>query len=110
MNDPKELFQRAADLAHMGWTEGDAEALESQVKAVLEAFQIISDLDVGDVPPTLGATLLEDIKRQDTPRPSDLARGLLEGAPRSQGTSFVVPRAIEADEGEAGPQGTPERP
>ncbi len=98
MNDPKELFKRAADLARMGWTEADAAALEPQVEAVLQAFQVISELDVEGVPPTLGATLLEDVKRQDLPRPSDLAARLVEGAPKFREDCFVVPKAIGGEE------------
>lgn len=89
-----ELLQRTADLARLQLTSAEAEALMPQVDAILAHFEVLSAVDVEGVPPTLGATDLIDVKREDVPRPSGPLEALLANAPDRQGEFFGVPKTI----------------
>lgn len=89
-----EILQRTADLARLELSPAELNQLAPQFAAILEAFEVLSGLDVEGVPPTLSATDLLDIKRADTPRPSEAAEALLKGAPDRRGEHFAVPKTI----------------
>lgn len=94
MSNPKEQMQRASELARIDLTEAQAQALAPEFATILNAFRGLAEVDVEGVPPTLGATLLEDIKRLDIPKPATASARLLAGAPESRDGSFLVPKAI----------------
>jgi aspartyl-tRNA(Asn)/glutamyl-tRNA(Gln) amidotransferase subunit C len=98
MPTPKDQLQKAAELARMDLGQAEADSMAPEFAAILSAFHVLSELDVEGVEPTLGATLLEDVKRQDIPRVSTASELLLAGAPESRADCFVVPKVIGGEQ------------
>lgn len=91
---PYETLRRTASLARLELSEDEAQALAPQFAAILKHFEALSKLSVDDVEPTLGATTLEDVKRQDLPRPSLSRESVLKNAPDARDEFFGVPKTI----------------
>ena len=65
--------------------------MTGELSKVLDHIEKISELDLDDVEPTSHVVELENVLREDTPRPS-LPRGTaLDQAPDSDGAGFRVP-------------------
>lgn len=89
-----ELVLRTAHLARMEISGERARELAPQFARILEALEVIGELDLEGVEPMLGATDLEDVVRPDTVRPGLAAEDLLAGAPRREGDFYRVPRVV----------------
>ena len=88
--------EHVAYLARLGLTEEELHRLEGQLNHILDQYAILAELDTETIPPTAQTIELENILRDDEPRPSLPAEDALGGAPERSGGHFVVP-AILAD-------------
>lgn len=83
-----------ATLARLALTEEELDRFVDQLGAVLEHAADVAALDTGGVPPTAHPLPMQNVVREDVPRPS-LDRGeVLREAPDSDGTRFRVPRIL----------------
>jgi aspartyl-tRNA(Asn)/glutamyl-tRNA(Gln) amidotransferase subunit C len=87
--------QKVARLARLPLSEEQAKRFSLDVQQMLRHVQLLSDLDIGDVPITTHAQHSVGVLRQDEVRPSLGADAALKNAPERLGDGFAVPKIIE---------------
>jgi aspartyl-tRNA(Asn)/glutamyl-tRNA(Gln) amidotransferase subunit C len=88
----EETVRHVARLARLGLEPDEVERMRRELSAILDAVERIQSLDLTDVPPTAHVQALENVMRDDVPRPSlPLAEALRE-APEVIGDAFAVGR------------------
>jgi aspartyl-tRNA(Asn)/glutamyl-tRNA(Gln) amidotransferase subunit C len=80
-----------ARLARLQLTEPEVEKMAAELSKVLEHIEKISELDLGDVPPTSHVVDVVNALRPDEPVPSLTAQEALAQAPDSVAGGFGVP-------------------
>jgi aspartyl-tRNA(Asn)/glutamyl-tRNA(Gln) amidotransferase subunit C len=80
-----------ARLARLRLTAEEVERMSSELSAVLGHIENISQLDLDGVEPTSHVVELENVLREDVPRPSLPRERVLEPAPDATGDGFRVP-------------------
>ena len=65
--------------------------MTGELSTVLDHIEKISELDLDGVEPTSHVVELENVLREDTPRPGLARDKALEQAPDTDGTGFRVP-------------------
>jgi len=93
-----DLVRRSAELARLEITAEEALALTRDFEAILRHFEVLSTLDVDEVPPTLGGSDLVDVTRADLPRASLPVDDLLRNAPDPQPPYYGVPKTVGGSE------------
>jgi len=86
----KEQVERVAQLARLKLTDAEKEAMRSQLSNILDYIDMLSEVDVRDVPPTAQVTDLFNITRLDEVRPSLPREDVLSNAPDQQSGMFRV--------------------
>ena len=92
--------EHVAHLARLGLDDGELERLQGQLNHILEQYEILARLDTDAIPPTAQTIELENILRDDVPRPSLAVEDVLRNAPAREGDHVSVP-AVIADKGTA---------
>ena len=87
----KDDVLHVARLARLGLRDGEAERLQSELSAILEAVGKVSELDLTDVPPTSHPLELVNVWDEDEPRPCLSVDEALANAPEREGDGFRVP-------------------
>jgi len=87
----REQVLHVAKLARLALSEDEIERLQEQLSAILEAVGKVSELDLGDVPPTSHPLALLNVVDPDEPRPSLEREQALANAPESEANAFRVP-------------------
>jgi aspartyl-tRNA(Asn)/glutamyl-tRNA(Gln) amidotransferase subunit C len=85
-----EQVERVAHLARLKLTDAEKEAMRSQLSNILDYIDMLSEVDVRDVPPTAQVTDLFNIMRLDEVRPSLPREDVLSNAPDQQSGMFRV--------------------
>jgi aspartyl-tRNA(Asn)/glutamyl-tRNA(Gln) amidotransferase subunit C len=80
-----------ARLARLRLTDDEVERMSSELSAVLDHIENISRLDLDGVEPTSHVVELENVLREDEPRPSWPREVVLEPAPDAADDGFRVP-------------------
>jgi aspartyl-tRNA(Asn)/glutamyl-tRNA(Gln) amidotransferase subunit C len=80
-----------ARLARLGLRDGEAERLQSELSAILEAVGKVSELDLSDVEPTSHPLDVVNVWGADEPRPSLSLEDALANAPDPADGHFRVP-------------------
>jgi aspartyl-tRNA(Asn)/glutamyl-tRNA(Gln) amidotransferase subunit C len=80
-----------ARLARLRLTDEEVERMSSELSAVLDHIENISQLDLDGVEPTSHVIELENVLRDDVPRPSWPRETVLEPAPDAADNGFRVP-------------------
>jgi aspartyl-tRNA(Asn)/glutamyl-tRNA(Gln) amidotransferase subunit C len=80
-----------ARLARLKLTDEEVERMSSELSAVLDHIENISQLDLEGVEPTTAVVELENVLRPDEPRPSWPREAILEPAPDASDEGFRVP-------------------
>lgn len=92
-----------AEVAHLGrlarlaLTEDELDHYARQLDAILGAVAKVSEVATPDVPATSHPVPLENVFREDVPRPSLTAEQALSGAPAAQDERFRVPRILDEE-------------
>jgi aspartyl-tRNA(Asn)/glutamyl-tRNA(Gln) amidotransferase subunit C len=89
--------EHVAYLARLGLTDEELGRLEGQLNHILDQYAKLAELDTDDIPPTAQTIELENILRDDEPRPSMTPAEVLANAPRRDGDFFVVPAILGGD-------------
>jgi aspartyl-tRNA(Asn)/glutamyl-tRNA(Gln) amidotransferase subunit C len=87
----REQVLHVAKLARLALSEDEIERFQEQLSAILEAVGKVSELDLGDVPPTSHPLALLNVVDPDEPRPSLKREQALANAPESEANAFRVP-------------------
>ena len=94
----REDVERVVALARLAMGEDELSRMARELDAVLGYVAALERVDTRDVPPTAHVVPLATPLRADEPEaPMDPVLALA-NAPESEGTSFVVPKVIEAEE------------
>ena len=91
----REEVLNIARLARLGLTEAEVNRLGEQLSNILENFEILQQVDTGDVPPTAQAIALQNVMRNDEVAPSLSPGEILANAPRKEGDCFRVRAVLE---------------
>ena len=85
-------------LAHLARIElggGQLAVLAGQLEEILGFIDKLKEVDISNVKPTSHILPLQNVLRQDSLKNSLNSQDALSGAPRKEGSFFVVPRIIE---------------
>jgi len=80
-------------LARLGLTEDEVDKFREQLSHILEAFEILQQVDTAGVPPTAQSIPLQNVMREDAVAPSLPQDEVLANAPRREG-EFLRVRAV----------------
>jgi aspartyl-tRNA(Asn)/glutamyl-tRNA(Gln) amidotransferase subunit C len=80
-----------ARLARLELSEEEVERFGGELSKVLDYIGTIGELDLEEVPPTSHVVAVENVLREDEPRPSLPAEVALESAPDAAPGGFRVP-------------------
>jgi aspartyl-tRNA(Asn)/glutamyl-tRNA(Gln) amidotransferase subunit C len=87
----REEVIHVARLARLRLTDEEVESMAAELSHVLEHVERIGELDLEDAEPTAHVVPLENVLREDEPRPSLPAERVLEPAPEAGPGGFGVP-------------------
>jgi aspartyl-tRNA(Asn)/glutamyl-tRNA(Gln) amidotransferase subunit C len=87
--------EHVARLARLALTEAELERMREQLTAILAHIDTLRALDTEQVEPTSHAVPLENVMRDDEPRPCLPQAAMLANAPDRSTDFFRVPRIIE---------------
>ncbi len=91
----REQVLHIARLARVGLSEEEVQRFQEQLSQILDYFQVLQELDTSDVPPTSHVLPLENVMRDDEPRPPLPAEQVLANAPQREGDFFKVRAVFE---------------
>jgi aspartyl-tRNA(Asn)/glutamyl-tRNA(Gln) amidotransferase subunit C len=91
----REEVQHIALLSRVGLGEEEIEKLRQQLSNILENFEVLEQVDTGQVDPTAQAVALENVFRPDEPAPSFPREDILANAPHEEEGSFRVRAVLE---------------
>jgi len=86
---------RVARLARLTLTESEIEAFTGQLAQVLDYVGILDEADTEGVEPLAGGSERTDVLREDLPSESLTRSQALSGAPRHDGSFFLVPPVLD---------------
>ena len=87
----REQVLHVAKLARLKLTDEEVERMAGELSVSLDSIEKIGELDLEGVEPTSHVVNLENVLREDVPRPSLPRERALENAPDSDGVGFRVP-------------------
>ena len=90
-----EEVRHIARLARLGLTEAELDKFGEQLSNILENFEILQQVDTGDIPPTAQSITLQNVTRDDEVVPSLPPEDILANAPRREGNCFRVRAVLE---------------
>jgi len=82
-------------LARLGLTEAEADRLSDQLSNILEAFEVLQQVDTTDVPPTAQSIALHNVLRNDEAGDSLPPSQVLANAPQQEGEFFRIRAVLE---------------
>ncbi len=87
----REQVLHVAKLARLKLTEDEVERMAGELSQILGHVERMTELDLEGVEPTSHAVQLENVLREDVPRPSLPRERALESAPDATESGFRVP-------------------
>lgn len=87
----REQVLHVAKLARLKLTDDEVEKMTGELSKILEHVERMEALDLEGVEPTSHVVALENVLREDVPRPSLPRERALEQAPDATGDGFRVP-------------------
>ena len=87
--------EHVARLARLALSDAEIEKMREQLTAILAHIDTLRALDTEQVEPTSHAVPMENVMRDDEPRPSLPQEEMLANAPDRSADFFRVPRIIE---------------
>ncbi|MGB8022419.1 MAG: Asp-tRNA(Asn)/Glu-tRNA(Gln) amidotransferase subunit GatC [Candidatus Nanopelagicales bacterium] len=84
-------------LARLSLTEDELDHYSVQLADILAAVARVSEVATPDVPATSHPMPLQNVFREDVPRPSLSQAEALSGAPEAEGARFRVPRILDEE-------------
>jgi aspartyl/glutamyl-tRNA(Asn/Gln) amidotransferase C subunit len=88
-------LKHLANLARLKLSDGELDAMQSDLNRVLEHFEQLQSLDLGDIQFATHAAGLRSVWREDVPSMGLDRAAALFGAPEVQAGLFLVPTIID---------------
>ena len=92
----REQVLHVARLARLRLSDEEVERMSRELSTILDHIEKIEELDLDDVEPTSHVVEVENVLREDNPRPSWPRERILEGAPDVAEGGFRVPSPGQA--------------
>ena len=83
-----------ARLARIELTEQELDKLSGQLDEIISFIDRLKTLDIGNIAPMSHILPVENVLREDEPRPSLPPDEALKNAPRKENNFFAVPKVI----------------
>ncbi|CAN5773534.1 Asp-tRNA(Asn)/Glu-tRNA(Gln) amidotransferase subunit GatC [soil metagenome] len=83
--------EHVAHLARLGLTDEELATLEGQLNHIVDQYAILAELDTEHIAPTAQTIEVDNILREDEPRPGLSTEQALSIAPARRGDYIVVP-------------------
>ncbi len=87
--------EHVALLARLGLTDDEIDRMQAQLSHILETIERLRDVDTSHVGPTAQVIALENVMRDDVPRPGLSREAALGNAPLREGPMLRVPVVLE---------------
>jgi aspartyl-tRNA(Asn)/glutamyl-tRNA(Gln) amidotransferase subunit C len=87
----REQVLHVAKLARLRLADAEIERMSSELSTILDHIEKINELDLEDVEPTSHVIQVENVLRDDKPRPSWPRERMLAEAPDATESGFRVP-------------------
>lgn len=87
--------EHVALLARLGLTDEEIDRMQAQLSHILETIEQLRDVDTSQVGPTAQVIALENVMRDDVPRPGLSREAALGNAPLREGPMLRVPVVLE---------------
>jgi len=91
----REEIRHLATLVRLGISDDEADRFGEQLSDILEAFEVLQQVDTTDVPPTAHSIALESVMREDVSAPSLPEEEVLANAPNREDDYFRVRAVLE---------------
>jgi aspartyl-tRNA(Asn)/glutamyl-tRNA(Gln) amidotransferase subunit C len=95
MSIDRRTVENVAKLARLALTDEEIERFTGQLSAILEAVSKLNAIDTSGVGPTASILELQDVLRDDEPRPGLDKEQALGNAPEREGDYFRVQPVFE---------------
>jgi aspartyl-tRNA(Asn)/glutamyl-tRNA(Gln) amidotransferase subunit C len=87
--------EHVADLARLHLTDEELDRMQVQLSRILEAIEVLRDVDASHVGPTATVLNLENVMRDDDPADGLSREAALANAPLREGDHLRVPRVLK---------------
>jgi aspartyl-tRNA(Asn)/glutamyl-tRNA(Gln) amidotransferase subunit C len=87
--------EHVADLARLHLTDEELDRMQVQLSRILEAIEVLRDVDTSHVGPTATVLNLENVMRDDEPADGLSREAALANAPLREGDHLRVPRVLK---------------
>lgn len=87
--------EHVAELARLHLTDEELDRMQVQLSRVLEAIEVLRDVDTSQVGPTATVLNLENVMRDDEPADGMSREAALANAPLREGDHLRVPRVLK---------------
>ncbi len=87
--------EHVADLARLHLTDEELDRMQVQLSRILEAIEVLRDVDTSQVGPTATVLNLENVMRDDEPTDGISHEAALANAPLREGEHLRVPRVLK---------------
>ncbi len=94
----REEVERIAALAHLSLSNEEAERMAAELDSILGYVATLAEVDTEGIAPTSHVIPLPTPLREDRGGPSLDPEVAVANAPEREGTAFVVPKVIEAEQ------------
>jgi aspartyl-tRNA(Asn)/glutamyl-tRNA(Gln) amidotransferase subunit C len=91
----REEVEHVALLARLGLSDDEIDRMQSQLSHILETIAQLADVDTSAIDPTAQVIELENVLRDDLPRPGLTRDASLGNAPLREGPMLRVPEVLE---------------
>ena len=92
--------EHVAALARLGLSEAEKRLLRDQLSSILDHINALAEVDTSAIPPTAQVIRLDNVMRDDVPRPSLDREAVLANAPRQADGFFEVDAVLGGVEDE----------
>ncbi len=94
----RDEVRRVAELARLSLDDAEAEAMAAQLDTILGYAELVRSVDTEGVAPTAHPLQVRMTLREDRAEPPLPPEEALANAPEREGSAFVVPKVLDADE------------
>ena len=84
-----------ARLARLGLTAAEVDKVSEQLSNILDNFEVLQQVDTGNIPPTTQSIALQNVVSNDEATPSLSPSQVLANAPQREGDFFRVRAVLE---------------
>ena len=95
----RDEVRRVAELARLSLGDAEAGALAAELDTILGYAELLRAVDTEGVAPTAHPLPVRMLLREDRAEPPLPPDEALANAPEREGSAFVVPKVLDADEG-----------